>query len=76
MVTLLVGLEEAPFTIHKNTLCEASAFFEDAYFDGNTTMKLPEDDPDAVKTMLYWIYHNQLCMPATLFQIKNVAITE
>jgi hypothetical protein len=76
MVTFLVGPEEAPFTIHKNTLCEASAFSEDACFDVNTTIKLPEDDPDAVQIMLYWIYHNKLCMPMTLFQIKNVAITD
>ena len=76
MVTLIVGPEEAPSTIHKNTLCEASAFFEDASFDGNTTIKLLEDEPDAVQLMLYWLYHNKFCMPATLFQIKNVAITD
>lgn len=52
-------------------LCDASPFFKAAckpewMTPDERTIKLPEDDPVAVQAMIYWMYHNEICIPEGL----------
>jgi len=72
-ITLIVGGAKTPFVVHKRALCEASLFFEAAckpeWLDENThSIELPEDDPEAVRSIVYWIYHNKISIPAQLVE--------
>lgn len=69
MITLVVGegKKETPFTIHKDILCKASPFFKAACKPEwmraeDKVIKLPVDDPKVIQMMIYWIYHNEICV--------------
>ena len=61
IVTLLVGLEQDKFVVHKDPLCAASDFFDRA-FNGkfaegaSQEIKLEEEDPDIVRCLCDWLY--------------------
>lgn len=65
MITVIVGTgdEARKFYIHKDIACEASPFFRGClnteYFpEGRTsTISLPEDDPEAFKVVLAFMYN-------------------
>ncbi|KAL8759125.1 MAG: hypothetical protein Q9199_001007 [Rusavskia elegans] len=62
VVTVLVGLEETPFHIHKGLLCSKSEYFRAAFegsFKEATEKKihLEEDDPIIFQHYAVWIYN-------------------
>ncbi|PMD41659.1 hypothetical protein L207DRAFT_582089 [Hyaloscypha variabilis F] len=70
-VTLFVGDNKVPFVAHTRMLRKNSPFFHAAckreWLRKDRSVQLPEDDPDAVNTMLYWVYHNRLGVPERMF---------
>jgi hypothetical protein len=69
IIALVVGKGEkkVSFSIHKNILCAHGPFFKAAckpiwMNPGDRLIELPEDDPDAIKTMVYWMYHEEICL--------------
>ncbi|KAE9373266.1 hypothetical protein N431DRAFT_337163 [Stipitochalara longipes BDJ] len=69
MVTLVAGKEKdkKSFMVHKNILCEASPFFKAAckpewMKPGKNYITMPEDDAKVVRIMIYWIYHDEICI--------------
>jgi hypothetical protein len=80
MITLRVGEGEqgAEFTAHKNILCKASPFFKAAckpewMKPGDNVIKLPEDNAEVIKMMIFWIYHDEVCIAK--FDDKSVIDT-
>lgn len=70
-VTLLVGVKNEKFTIHKSVLCAQSKFFEAAckneWMDSNDrSLKLPEDESDCIRAMITWMYHPFIRIPKGL----------
>lgn len=68
IITLLVGKPETPFSIHKDVLCGASPYFQeycnpDLKLAPDMVIRLPNEDPIVIRTMCYWMYHNQICVP-------------
>jgi hypothetical protein len=64
-VTIYVGPDLRPFTVHKAIIAEASKFFGNALngpFKGSADngMKLEEDDPEAFALLLRWLYTGSL----------------
>nr|POE99364.1 hypothetical protein CFP56_52757 [Quercus suber] len=62
VVTLVVGEEERKFVVHKDLLCEHSAFFKAALSEPwkegqENTVTLPTDDADIFDLYAHWIYH-------------------
>jgi BTB/POZ domain len=67
VVILEVGRDDKParFTVHQNILSAASPFFEAACTpkwmkSEDRVIKLPEDDPDAIRVFIYWAYHDNI----------------
>ncbi|KAK4692431.1 hypothetical protein P7C71_g4776, partial [Lecanoromycetidae sp. Uapishka_2] len=66
-VSVLVGLEQQVFTIHKNLLCEASSYFR-AALSGNfreakdQKITMEEEDVTTFKHFQYWLYTRNLLM--------------
>lgn len=65
MVTIKVGKgdQQAEFSIHKDLICKASPFFNAACKPErmkaeDRVIELPEDEPDVIQIMVYWIYHD------------------
>jgi hypothetical protein len=67
LITVLVGTDddetdEVEFTVHKDTICEKSKFFEAAvstnrWKEGqDNVVRLPEVDPDEFRTYIHWAY--------------------
>ncbi|KAE9373270.1 hypothetical protein N431DRAFT_309520, partial [Stipitochalara longipes BDJ] len=75
-VTLIVGDNEVPFMAHKRMLRNISPFFYAAckreWLHKDNSIHLPDDEPDAVQTMLYWVYHNRLGVPERLFHKEKI----
>ncbi|TVY59229.1 hypothetical protein LCER1_G000216 [Lachnellula cervina] len=65
IVTIHVGPKRKAFAVHKDLICNRSDFFSKA-FNGpfeegvESTMYLPEDDPQAFSALVAWIYRDQL----------------
>ena len=61
-VTILVGENSTPFSIHRDQLCEASSFFK-AAFQGNflegseMRMRLPEEEKHTFELFIEWLYN-------------------
>jgi hypothetical protein len=62
------GENQTTFSVHQNLLSASSQFFEAACKpewmkpeDGK--IRLPEDSPTAVQVFVYWLYHNEICIP-------------
>ncbi|KAH7410879.1 hypothetical protein BKA64DRAFT_638538 [Cadophora sp. MPI-SDFR-AT-0126] len=69
IITLEVGEAGNPtkLAVHKAILCSSSPFFESAckpewMTAGDPIIKLPVDDPIAVRAMVHWMYHNVICI--------------
>jgi hypothetical protein len=69
MVTLVAGKDKdkKSFIVHKNGLCEASPFLNAAckpawMKDKNGYIIMPEDEAEVVRVMIYWIYHDEVCI--------------
>jgi hypothetical protein len=61
IVTILVGPKDQTFTIHKNPICAASAFFDRSFNGGfaegtTQTMTLKEENPDIFSFFIDWLY--------------------
>jgi len=76
MITLVVGENDkkATITIHKKVLCAYSPFFEAAckpewMKPEEKVINLPEDNPEAIKAMVYWMYYNRICIPKSQVQM-------
>jgi hypothetical protein len=68
-ITLVVGPgdKERRLVVHKDVLCGASPFFEAAckpeWMNPNDkVLKLPDDDPETIQAMVYWMYYNTICV--------------
>jgi hypothetical protein len=69
VITLIIGEGEgqAKLTVHKDVLCSASPFFQAAckpewMKPEDKVITLPEDDPEAVKALVHWMYYNEICV--------------
>lgn len=61
-VTILVGENSTPFSIHRDQLCEASSFFkaafEGAFLEGSEMrMSLPEEEDHTFDLFIQWLYN-------------------
>lgn len=73
VVTLEVGKDDkqVKFTVHQNMLCAASLSFQAACKPEwmkreDRVIKLPEDDPEAMRVFIYWVYHDKISIPMGL----------
>jgi len=73
IITLEVGEDEnlTRLAVHKTVLCSSSPFFEAACKPEwmkaeDRVIKLPVDDPVAVKAMVCWMYHNIICISSEM----------
>jgi hypothetical protein len=69
VITLIVGEGEgqAKLFVHKDVLCSANPFFQAACKPEwmkaeDKVITLPEDDPEAVKALIHWMYHDEICV--------------
>ncbi|KAK4894769.1 hypothetical protein LTR27_007157 [Elasticomyces elasticus] len=67
IITVLVGAEESRFIVHKDAICAKSPFFNAAcgreWIEGQEkTVRLPEQDAEAFKVYLRWVYNDTLNM--------------
>jgi hypothetical protein len=69
MIILIAGREDHQkhFTIHKKILCDASPFFKahckpEWMKNEEKVIKLLEDNAEVVQMLIFWIYHNQICI--------------
>ncbi|KAE9373267.1 hypothetical protein N431DRAFT_337511 [Stipitochalara longipes BDJ] len=72
-VTLEVGEgdEQVKISVHQNILCAASPFFEAAckpewMKSEGRVIKLPEDDPEAIRGFVYWAYYDEISIAKEL----------
>ena len=61
------GNKISKFNIHKDVLCSASPFFAAAckpewMSADDREIKLPDDDPETIQAMVYWIYYDRICI--------------
>ena len=61
-VTILVGENSRPFSVHRDQLCEASSFFkaafEGAFREGSEMkMSLPEEEEHTFDLFIQWLYN-------------------
>jgi hypothetical protein len=82
MIILIAGKEghQKTFTVHKKTLCDASPFFKahckpDWMKPDDKIIKLPEDNAEVVRMMIFWIYHNQICISEIKYDELNTWCT-
>ncbi|KAL2070635.1 hypothetical protein VTL71DRAFT_13661 [Oculimacula yallundae] len=66
-ITLKVGIEPETkaFSVHKAVLCEVSSFFKAAcnptwMKNEDKVIRLPDDNPEAIQAMIYWMYQDKL----------------
>lgn len=62
------GDKKVKCSVHKNIICAASSFFEAAckpewMKPEDRVIKLPEDDPKIIQMIIYWAYHDTICIP-------------
>lgn len=66
-----IGDKQLGATIHKSILCDATSFFE-ADFNHKSTdsgkiiIQLPNDNPIVNQALVYWVYYNEICVPANV----------
>ncbi|KAJ4378765.1 hypothetical protein N0V86_005637 [Didymella sp. IMI 355093] len=66
MVDIYVGEENTHWILHEKLLCHHSPFFRKIFYaKGSTTQTfgLPEDDDNAFKTFVGWLYSSSLPVP-------------
>ncbi|PVH87576.1 hypothetical protein DL98DRAFT_635289 [Cadophora sp. DSE1049] len=83
VITLEVGGGDNPtkFAVHKAVLCSSSPFFESAckpewMTAEDCVIKLPVDDPVAVQAMVYWMYHNVICIANEMDDLQESGTKE
>lgn len=63
-VIILVGPKEHRFEIHKDLLCQKSAFFKTAcsgsFKEAEGVVRLPDQDADIFKYFVHWLYTEKL----------------
>lgn len=69
LVTILVGKEKRPWTLHRNLLCHHSSYFETEFIGnevpkgkkpGDNKLELLEDDPAGFELFVKWLYQGRL----------------
>ena len=64
LVIVLVGLDEYRFDVHKDILCQASAFFKAAlrgnFIESHGTVRVPEQEVTTFKCFIRWVYTRRL----------------
>jgi hypothetical protein len=68
------GKDPPTFIVHKKILCAYSPFFEAAckpewMKPEDRVIKLPEDDPETIKAVVYWMYNNDICIPKSKVKV-------
>ncbi|KAN0098740.1 hypothetical protein V8E51_014403 [Hyaloscypha variabilis] len=70
IITLEVGQgdKQAKYNVHKSILCATSPFFEavckpEWMKPEDKVIRLPEDDPEVIRLLVYWAYHGEICLP-------------
>ncbi|KAF1926829.1 uncharacterized protein M421DRAFT_207547 [Didymella exigua CBS 183.55] len=66
MVDIYIGEENTHWILHEKLLCHHSPFFRKIFYaKGNTTQSfgLPEDDDNAFKSFVGWLYSSSLPVP-------------
>lgn len=71
LITVIVGEEQASFSVHAHILRQKSPFFEAAlssrWNDKELpTIEMPEDDPAIFNTFVAWAYTNEVKPPSIL----------
>lgn len=69
MIKVIVGSEKVPFDIHKQLVCNASAFFRRACNGGfkeaqTGKVNLPEEEPEIFDIFTRCLYKEDLDLPA------------
>lgn len=74
IITVIAGVENSrtTFYVHKRVLCAPSPFFQAAckvewMKPEEKAIKLTEDSPEAVRAMIYWMYHNKVSIPKNIY---------
>ncbi|TGO15881.1 hypothetical protein BTUL_0034g00020 [Botrytis tulipae] len=66
LVTITIGKEKQKFTLHKQLLCESVEYFRAAFSAGgfresqNSSMDMPEDNPEAFELFIHWLYRGEV----------------
>ncbi|EXJ57330.1 hypothetical protein A1O7_07677 [Cladophialophora yegresii CBS 114405] len=76
VVSIVVGNQQQEFTIHKNPICAASAFFQTAltsnFIEGAAQkVTLPEEDPQFSQLVYNWLYSGRVADGVTTYLRKE-----
>jgi hypothetical protein len=76
IVSVIVWKKRKEFNVHKNIICQASKFFNDAltgpFKEGQENrMYMPEDDPDVFSCFVDWLYRNPLPIIEDTFMVPK-----
>ncbi|RDL38379.1 uncharacterized protein BP5553_02719 [Venustampulla echinocandica] len=82
VVTLVAGHgpQQASFVVHREPLSRASPFFKAACSSKwmgpqQSLINLPEDDPEIVKMLVFWIYEGRICVSRESVELTSTALT-
>jgi len=82
-ITIRVGkaVSQNNFTVHEDVICAASPFFKAAckpewMKPEEKVVNLPEDDAEVIRIMIYWIYHDEICIAEVPTLVKGCTIIE
>lgn len=77
LVTITIGKEKQKFTLHKRLLCESVEYFRAAFSAGgfresqNSSMDMPEDNPEAFELFIHWLYRGEVRRATKLTDIDQ-----
>ena len=65
IIDIFVGPLQTHFRVHKKLLCTRSQYFERMFSSGfkeviDSTIRMPEDDPDVFDMFVQWVYERRL----------------
>jgi hypothetical protein len=78
MILVLVDEDEVEFTVHKDSICEKSKFFEaavsnDSWREGREKIvRLPEINVADFRTYIHWMYTGK-CLPEVQWQADHIS---
>lgn len=77
IITLAVGTghDQVEYIVHRSVLCDSSAYFLSAcsedWLKADKITTLPDEDPLIVRAMLYWMYHDKICIPKSIWDRRD-----